>query len=357
MTLNDFLYSNFEFSEDEDLQKFKFKMINLIFLIISFSSALFAVLSDLGINDLGPIHSKVNYAYSVFTFCLIFFLRLSKENYTKAANALLIASLLTFTSALNLVPQDEFRMIWFYLLVFVAYILNGSTNGLVFTLASIVIILCSHFISDLQLSQTAINSGVLGLIIGSSLSRVYTNKINDYENSLKEKNAVLEVFASTDGLTGIMNKRVFNELSQHYFERAQRHNEDVSLLILDLDFFKRINDRYGHSVGDFLLIRFVKSIQTLLRKSDIFARIGGEEFSVLLFKTASQDALNLAEKIRLAIEQIYFTHESMRVSITTSIGISQNKATDTSFKDLFSRADKALYEAKENGRNKIFIIN
>jgi len=352
MNLNNFLYSGFKFSAEEDLLQFKFKMLNSIFIIVAFFSALFGLLSDLGINDIGPIHSKINYVYSFLTITLIFFLRFSKKNYNLTTHFLLIISLMTFTSALIFVPQDEFRMIWFYLLIFVAYMISDKTSGILYTLASIIIILTVNFFVDLQLSQVAINSGVLGLIIGSFLSSVYTNKITNYENSLKKQNSSLSVLASTDYLTGIMNRRMFYEISERYFQTAQKDHLNLTLLILDLDHFKKINDTYGHQAGDQLLISFVKTIENILTKSDIFARIGGEEFAILLSQIDKQDAYKLAEKIRKEVENITIQCNGYNVFVRTSIGITQNGVTDNSFDDMFSRSDMALYKAKKEGRNR-----
>ena len=193
MKVHNFLYSGFRFGEDEDLLKFKFRMINSILVIVAFFTALFGILSDLGINDIGPIHSKVDYVYSFLSLMLVLFLRRSKNSYKTIANLLLIFSLTAFTSALIFVPQDEFRMIWFYLLVFVAYMLKGTSGGMLFTIASIAVIITAHFFLELELSQTAINSSILGLLIGSFLSHIYTKKISDYENSLQEKNRALGI--------------------------------------------------------------------------------------------------------------------------------------------------------------------
>jgi diguanylate cyclase (GGDEF)-like protein len=350
MNLNNFLFSGFKFSGSEDLLQFKFKMLNSIFITVAFFSALFGVLSDLGINDIGPIHSKVDYVYSFLTIMLILFLRQSKKNYD------LIISLLTFTSALIFVPQDEFRMIWFYLLIYVAYMIQDRTSGIFYTLASIIIILTVNFFIELQLSQVAINSGILGLVIGSFLSYTYTNKITNYENSLKQQNTSLSVLASTDYLTGIMNKRMFNDISEHYFQTAQKNHFHLTLVLLDLDHFKKVNDTYGHQAGDQLLKRFVKKLERILNKSDIFARIGGEEFAILLSQINSDDAYILAEKIRKEIENDFITYEGQDIFVTTSIGISENKETDTEFKNIFSRADIALYQAKNEGRNRTCYI-
>ena len=352
MRLDNFLYSGFKFSADEDLLKFKFKMLNSIFIIVAFFSALFGLLSDLGINDIGPIHSKVNYLYSFLTIMLIFFLRSSKENYVLAAQFLLIISLMTFTSALIFVPQDEFRMIWFYLLIFVAYMVSGRRSGIVHTLASISIILSVNLFIDLQLSKEAINSGILGLLIGSFLANVYTNKITDYEEDLKKQNSSLSLLASTDYLTGVMNRRMFNEISEHYFQTAQKNQLHLTLLVFDLDHFKKVNDTYGHQAGDKLLKRFAEILKGNLSKSDIFARIGGEEFAVLLSQTNSDDAYILAERIRNEIESNFITYNDQDIYATTSIGISENRETDTEFENIFSRADMALYNAKNEGRNR-----
>ena len=352
MNLNNFLYSGFKFTADEDLLRFKFKMLNSIFIIVAFFSALFGLLSDLGMNDIGPIHSKVDYLYSFLTIILILFLRLSKNNYNLTAHSLLIISLMTFTSALVFVPQDEFRIIWFYLLIFVAYMISGKISGILYTLASILIILITNFLVDLQLSQVAINSGIFGLLIGSFLSNVYTDKITNYENSLKRQNSSLSLLASTDDLTGIMNRRMFNEISEHYFQTAQKNKLNLTLLLIDLDHFKKVNDTYGHQAGDQLLKRFVETLESILNKSDIFARIGGEEFAILLSQVDYNDAYNFAEKIRKKIENDFFTCDGQDIFVTTSIGMSENKETDTEFEDIFSRADIALYQAKHEGRNK-----
>jgi len=352
MDLNNFLYSGFKFSAEEDLLKFKFKMLNSVFIIVAFFSALFGLLSDLGINDIGPIHSKVNYIYSFLTIMLIFFLRSSKENYTLTVHSLLIISLLTFTSALIFVPQDEFRMIWFYLLIFVAYMVSGRTSGMFYTLTSIAIILATNYFIDLQLSNIAINSGILGLLIGSFLSNVYTNKISNYEESLRKQNSSLSLLASTDYLTGVMNRRMFNEISAHYFQTAQKNELHLTLLLLDLDHFKKVNDTYGHQAGDQILKHFVKILEGILNKSDILAGIGGEEFAILLSQTNSDEAYILAERIRKKIENDFIKYNGEEIFVTTSIGISENRKSDTEFENIFSRADMALYQAKNEGRNR-----
>ena len=129
----------------------------------------------------------------------------------------------------------------------------------------------------------------------------------------------------------------------------------MTLLLLDLDHFKKVNDTYGHQVGDQLLIRFAKVIEPILRKSDILARVGGEEFAVLLFKTESEGAYHLAEKIREEVAKVVIKCKDQDVFVTTSIGVAQNSKRDKDFDEIFARADKALYKAKKQGRNRVSI--
>lgn len=356
MDIKNFLHSGFTFRGAEELLKFKFKVLNAISVIIIIFSTLFGLMSDLGINDLGAIHSKVNYVYAFMIAMTMLYLRRSRGNYTVAANALLLFSFLTFISALVHVPQDEFRMIWFYLLVYVAYILLGTRVGLLYTVLSVFIILYLSCYIDLQLSQIAINSGVLGLIIGSLLSKIYTNKISEFEDELQEKNRYLHLLASTDGLTGITNKRKFDELTLEYFDQAKRSEVKLSIMIVDIDYFKEINDKYGHIVGDRVLKFFVETTRSLLRKSDVFGRIGGDEFSILLFDTDEWEARQVGEKICQEVHNKSLSYKECERSFTVSIGCSESKHSDESYKDLLERADQALYKAKSKGRNRVDVI-
>ncbi len=354
---NNFLQSGFAFQENDDFTQFKFKVFNLIALVISISSLIFATLSDLGINELGDTHTSVNYIYACFAIFSIGYLRLSKKNINIATQILLLSSFVTFSSALYFVVQDEFRIIWFYLLVYTAYILADSWCGVRYTIASIVVILLENYFFDLGLSDLAINSATLGLVIGSLLSLIYTRKIREYQNILYNRNQELEIISSTDFLTGIMNKRVFEETLNNLFIDSKENTKLFSILLLDLDHFKKINDKYGHLIGNEVLISFTYIIKLILKKEDVFARIGGEEFAIILQDTNKKDAILVAQQICQEVQrQIIYVTGDESVNITTSIGVSLNKAEDMHFNAIFQRADKALYKAKDEGRNKVCIL-
>lgn len=170
-------------------------------------------------------------------------------------------------------------------------------------------------------------------------------------NDQKEQSAELRHLAESDALTGISNRRSFLELSQNYLRSEDDNESCVSLLLLDIDHFKQINDTYGHQIGDKVLVDVANTVKQILRKQDYFARVGGEEFMVLLKDTEESTAQKVAEKIRSAIEGIEVVHHGSRVSCTISVGTTASKRKQAKFDDLFNQADKALYSAKAKGRN------
>ena len=170
--------------------------------------------------------------------------------------------------------------------------------------------------------------------------------IEEVQN-LKEE---YEIKSKLDALTMVYNKDYFMELAFAQLEIANRYKQTLSLLFLDLDYFKKINDNYGHLVGDEVLKEVVKRINSCIRNSDILARFGGEEFILLLPCTGQEDAFLLAERIRIYICSKVIKTNKLEVSITTSIGLSSNLNNNT-LEDLIKKADHALYKAKKNGRN------
>ena len=156
-----------------------------------------------------------------------------------------------------------------------------------------------------------------------------------------------------DPLTGIYNRRAYDRRMEEELQRFQRYHRLFSLLIFDVDNFKRINDLYGHSIGDLCLKEIINRIKPVLRKSDFLARYGGEEFIVIVPETPAEGALEMAEKLRQTVEQTKFIHKSDEVTITVSIGLTQTVPEDLTQDDIFTRADRALYNAKQAGRNRV----
>ena len=164
----------------------------------------------------------------------------------------------------------------------------------------------------------------------------------------------LHRLATTDALTDIANRRSFLEQAEQIFKSSQRYQISFTMLMLDLDLFKAINDKYGHLGGDKVLARFAHTVALELRDSDVFGRLGGEEFCVLLQQANRDEALNVAERIRQRIQELSFKDPAGDLfTLTVSIGVTNNLEGDERLANLLERADKALYQAKHTGRNKV----
>ena len=162
--------------------------------------------------------------------------------------------------------------------------------------------------------------------------------------------------ASTDYLTGIMNRRAFESRFRHEIVRSKRYSHPVSVLLIDIDDFKQINDTFGHEAGDEALKFLVLITQTQLRDTDFFARYGGEEFIIALTESNIQNAENVGNRIRKTVECTKFSTGETSLKITISIGVTELKKTDSIIQNVISRADTALYKAKRDGKNQVVVM-
>lgn len=185
-----------------------------------------------------------------------------------------------------------------------------------------------------------------------------TRELQDNYRALQEEmaqrqhaQAQLELLATTDPLTRLYNRRKFEELLSHELERCRRHTSDFAVILFDVDHFKRVNDQHGHDVGDAVLEFFADIVRAQLRKSDVVARWGGEEFIALVPDADADTALAIADKLRRTVQAGQFPRQQ-KVSI--SLGISLARRTDT-IASLIKRADEALYRAKQEGRNRVIL--
>lgn len=201
------------------------------------------------------------------------------------------------------------------------------------------------------------------------LARVQTHlKIRGLQTQLEEKTASLEaeiarrikaeerltILASMDPLTGIYNRRTFFELAEKELARSQRYGNPITLLMMDIDHFKQVNDTFGHLAGDQILIAFAALCKSHLRSFDLLTRYGGEEFVALLPRTDIQDGVSIAERLRRVETDAKFDYEGMVIEITISIGVASLEAGEpVTLPALIERADQALYQAKRMGRNRV----
>jgi len=209
------------------------------------------------------------------------------------------------------------------------------------------------------LSTNMINATVIfaGIVITSH--NFYKTKIYQiqYHLTLKHLNKKLEALSTLDPLTKLPNRRHFKSQIKYEVAINRRYNHEASLVIVDIDHFKDVNDTHGHHAGDMILKALGAFLKDNVRESDTVARWGGEEFMLLLSHTDLEGARILSERLRKKIETLPFMYEDAPISITVSAGITRlDHETDEGFKESYKRADKALYKAKTQGRNQVIVI-
>jgi diguanylate cyclase (GGDEF)-like protein len=182
--------------------------------------------------------------------------------------------------------------------------------------------------------------------------KIKTAALQTSVEKLETANRALECLARTDPLTELPNRLAFSELAPREIERAKRYSRPLSLAILDLDHFKAINDQYGHHAGDTALQHISKFVTSQLRPSDLFARIGGEEFAVVLPETGSREAARLLERMLKDVTRIPHQYENKQIALSFSAGVTEHYDGAT-LDELIRRADVALYKSKAQGRSRV----
>ena len=184
------------------------------------------------------------------------------------------------------------------------------------------------------------------------IAKVVTSALNNIEMFQK-----MEELSNVDGLTGLYNRRCFNNMLEQKIGEASRMKVQLSTIMLDIDHFKNVNDTYGHKAGDDV-IRFIsRTIKNSVRKVDFAARYGGEEFVILLYNASIEDAASIAEKIRMIVRDSSVNADGVHLNVTISLGVSSYPLPSMSSEDLIKNADTALYYSKEHGRNKVSVYN
>lgn len=215
---------------------------------------------------------------------------------------------------------------------------------------SLLVTSLSFLISGLPIDPSVLLvAAIVPMIVAPLASSAMVNLLFE----LDEAHRTVHEQSITDALTGVHNRRHFFEAAQVEFARAQRRGSPVSLLMIDGDNFKRINDIYGHLCGDQVLQQIAWACRDSVRGHDLVARLGGEEFAVLLAEAGAAEAHRVAERIRHRIAESELTYAGQRVSFTVSIGVAVWQPTATPLEQVMNRADQALYRAKRMGKNRV----
>lgn len=254
-----------------------------------------------------------------------------------------------FGSSTNYPP---FLFIWLFILPPIYTFLLGAKKGLIVSGAVLAVGCFGAYTTGIdqvfpgQTARVVVNISI-ALITITVLAYYYERHRDFAERSLS-------ALANTDPLTRLFNRHYLINRFEQELARSQRNGSGLSLIMLDLDHFKKINDTYGHIGGDIVLKAVANTLQDTTRKSDVVARMGGEEFIILAPDTDLDGALKLSENIRHKIATLLFPNLSTTPLITASLGVSQTTHQDTNFETLYKRTDGALYQAKNAGRNQVY---
>ncbi|MDY0116733.1 MAG: diguanylate cyclase [Sulfurimonadaceae bacterium] len=274
--------------------------------------------------------------------------------------------LFDFTSALEIMSLSLNYALIIFMWIAISIYKKGDKLIKIFLFAHTFYLIFSvyallYFIGFVGSNYISSHGTSIGLIVEALLlSYLVSYKFKIMEQEKEEdrmKQIELKLLASTDSMTKLYNRRYFTEISEKILYLAKREKKEVSIIILDIDKFKNVNDTYGHLFGDEVLIFLSRALVEHQRKSDIVCRYGGEEFVVLLPNTSLQNATLIAEKIRIFIESLRITLPSNDTfKFTVSLGVAEvDIQNEESVEYALNRADKALYRAKNSGRNRVFV--
>ncbi|GAB6074955.1 GGDEF domain-containing protein [Nautilia lithotrophica] len=262
--------------------------------------------------------------------------------------------IVTFISLQTVVAKyNIFLPVWIDFTILTAYIATNRKIAIIISLYGLISLFVIKIFNLYAIDTFSFMTLIMSLIAFSILGFLISIQLDKYAQENLEKSKRLEQLALIDELTQIFNRRAFFKIAQKLLMQAKREDKNLTIIMLDIDHFKTINDTYGHKAGDLVLKEFVSKIKQIIRENDLFARIGGEEFVILLYDIAEKDIDVISNKILNEIRNMQIIFENNIIKITVSLGIYIiNSQNEENIQHALINADKALYVAKKTGRNK-----
>lgn len=350
------LFGRATFAEGEEYKRFQYRFTCSILVFSILITALFHLLIQLGQTYFDPTYLQVSRTYLALSVLHYAVLWGRPWRLPWVAWSYAVFSCLLHASTFFLNSPDELRVIWILLNLPGFYLVLGQRAGIGITLISIVFLILANPHLATPYSDNAVFTFILGLCYLSALFHAFAAKSISFHHAMVEANQKLSEMASRDPLTGLYNARAYYALCDGALRQNGRSHRLFTMLFVDLDHFKSVNDQYGHAAGDLVLKAVAGVLSMVVRQSDMVGRIGGEEFSLLLPDTDQEGAVALAEKIRRKIEALMPDIGDRRLPITASIGVAGGHG-ETSFIEVQKQADEAMYAAKKSGRNKVTCLD
>lgn len=288
----------------------------------------------------------------VFSFYCLLLLPFSKqrENQFKLSFLYLLPLYSLFLYALHLPKESDIPFVWILVIPVLSHLLLGRRVGLWLSLTFMIFAFIIYIMQALSERHSINTLAITNLVLASSAVLVFAHV---YEVSRVRARQKLLHLATTDNLTSLANRARFLDVFERERNHAARNDSALSLLLLDLDHFKQVNDTYGHDTGDDVLRYVSATIAHRIRKTDLACRLGGEEFGVLLPGTDLNYAIIVAEAIRKNISDIPYTKGEDVIPLSISIGVSEYGSDGRHLEHLYAAADRHLYKAKGGGRNQV----
>lgn len=344
---------NTDFDEGEEYLSFRYHFFFAVLIAGVLLSSLYLWMHHSGLAPLAPAYHLSTSLHAMTSFVLILFIRGHKSRLTSTAWIYEIICMIEFVTALIAHTSDEARLIWLVINLTGVYIILGRVAGIAITVFTVVCTATVDAFLDLSFSPNTMATFYTTLIYNSIFFYAYSSRSFSFYLRLVDANARLKHMAERDPLTGLFNERTYYTLCDQMIEVSRRTGKPYSVLFIDLDHFKKVNDTFGHHAGDVVLKTVAACLQDSLRKSDIPGRIGGEEFSLFLPDTDLGGALETGEKLRRNIENLEISVDDRPIRITASIGVSENRSKSKTFSQVQKEADQAMYRAKAQGRNRV----
>jgi diguanylate cyclase (GGDEF)-like protein len=352
-------------------------MMNLV-MILTLGMNIVALLQKFGISsELVQVGLLPRIFISGISFVTLFMLRRASLKRVYIIN-LILFSMAAIVLALRMTTpvdsdvgsSDTFTLLFhvtmdgitLFLFVYIAQILLLPFGLLVFSSLAVLygslymLLLVQSNLFQVRHLSLAFTIFIIGFALGNTfqkLRRFYFKTLLE----LRRRNVQLRILANTDPLTRLKNRRSFYENAEREYDRCRRYNNKMSVLVFDLDHFKKVNDSYGHEAGDIVLYNISQFVRGKLRNCDTIGRLGGEEFAILLPETNIDQAMILGQRLLEQTAALPVQYGKDTINQTLSIGIAMYRQGDDSFDELMKRADQALYRAKNNGRNRMESIH
>lgn len=356
--LSTLLFGQITFESNEEYLEFQFKFLCIVIVAGAILTGLLVIGSHSAVN---PIDSNHVRSMSIFTWGslgLWLLLRGRKTWFIGLAWSYECLCLLEYISALYYVSEDEFRVVWFLTNIPGVYLLLGCRPGMVITACTALGLALGNAYLPAPYSPNAMATLLSSVIYLGIFFHLYANRAISFYLRMRESNRELYRLAMHDHLTGVFNAKAYYQFCDQLISLAGRSAAPYSVLFIDLDHFKAVNDTYGHATGDKVLQSAAHCIGKSIRSSDSLGRVGGEEFSVFLPNTTQESALGVAENIRRAIESLNIEIAELgTLRITASIGVAGNLPEVSAMQEIQKRADQAMYKAKRAGRNRVAYLD